>query len=633
MSSYYKFNCYGCGRPSDTPVCYLCTCEQCGNILNYGTCLNCNSGTGNSFTYDTILESYDEVPNPPPQCHFNIYLCQTCESNSHYGYECSQRVPLVYEPEPCYIQNFSDNNYSHDLPGVNPLIDQHCCFECGNLLNDFFCYQCTCEFCGNDAHVGYNCPAQVPSFQTLPSFPQQYPCCEDFGVTHEPYKCQPKNHDYYHEQNSCYNYNSFGFNHGQPPRYTVNHPIFNAHNDLLTSQTTLMEQMTQLTSMCEMLCQIVQKKLEEKRIKEEQAAQAQSLKIPICCDDDDDYNSAITPNEPVDSLNMGDEHLNTILTTELDKIIKSYVENLVPNPSESEGENGCDVPACFTTFSNILFDAEYELDSSDYQSLFDEDFPEKIFSNPLFEEEIISTKIDLHHFDAESDIIESMLNHDSSIISSSLKIDSFLDEFASELILLKSIPSGIDQTDCYHENDIHLIERLLYDNSSPRPPKEFVFENSYAEIEFFSPSHIPIEDSDYRIEEIDLTFTSDDPIPPSIEDDDKDSERDILILKELPRNYSLSLPKIESFYFDIPSFSRPPAKPPDGNTGILNIKMMGHVSEQKVPIPGLTITCVSNQEKSFDLSSHRGLEIFKLFAKCSMMIHGKNIPTMDVPLF
>nr|GEW49436.1 hypothetical protein [Tanacetum cinerariifolium] len=454
--------------------------------------MNCNSGTGNSFTYDTILESYDEVPNPPPQCHFNIYLCQICESNSHYGYECSQRVPLVYEPEPCYIQNFSDNNYSHDLPGVNPLIDHHCCYECGNSLNDFFCYQCTCEFCGNAAHVGYNCPAQVPSLQTLPSFPQQYPCCKDCGVTHEPYQCQPKNHDYYHEQNSCYDSNSFGFDHGQSPRYAVNHPIFKAHNDLLASQTTIMKQMEQLTSMCEMFCQVIQKKQKEKWIEEEKAAKAQNSKIPVCYDDDDDYNSAITPNEPVDSLSMGDEYLDTILTTKLDEFIKFCVENLVPNPSESKGENGYDLPACFTTFLNILFEADYESDSSDYQSCSDEDFLEEIFLNPLFEEEIIPIKIDQHHFNVESDLIESLLNRDSSIISSSSKIDSLLDEFAGELTLLKSIPSGIDETDCYHKEDIRLIERLLYDNPSPRPLKEFVSENSNANIESFSPSPIPL---------------------------------------------------------------------------------------------------------------------------------------------
>nr|GEU54352.1 hypothetical protein [Tanacetum cinerariifolium] len=242
---------------------------------------------------------------------------------------------------------------------------------------------------------------------------------------------------------------------------------------------------------------------------------------------------------------------------------------------ESEGENGCDVLGCFTTFSNILFDAEYEFDYSVDQSLSDEDFLKEIFSNPLFEEEITSTKIDPHHFDAESNLIESMLNRDSSIISSSSKNDYLLDEFAGELTLLKSIPPGIDKTDCYPEEDIRLIERLLYDNSSPRLPEEFVSEYSDADIESFSPSPILDEDSDSRMEEIDLSFNPDDPMPPGIEDDDDDSERDMLILKELLDNYSLSLPVNKSFHFDIPLFSRPPAKPPDGNTGILNIKMMG----------------------------------------------------------
>nr|GFC03788.1 hypothetical protein [Tanacetum cinerariifolium] len=107
---------------------------------------------------------------------------------------------------------------------------------------------------------------------------------------------------------------------------------------------------------------------------------------------------------------MGDEHLDTVPATESDEFIKSSVENLVPNPSESEGENGCDLPACFTTFSNILFDAEYEFDSVDDQSLHNEDFLEEIFSNPLFEEEINSMRIDQHHFNAESDLVESMLN-------------------------------------------------------------------------------------------------------------------------------------------------------------------------------------------------------------------------------
>nr|GEZ59603.1 hypothetical protein [Tanacetum cinerariifolium] len=359
--------------------------------------------------------------------------------------------------------------------------------------------------------------------------------------------------------------------------------------------------------MCEMFGQFIQKKQEKKRIEEEQAANARYWKIPACCDDDDDYNSAITLNEPVDSLSMGDEHLITIPATESDEFIKSSVENLVPILSESEGESECD-------------------------SLFDKELPKEIYSNPLFEEEIIPMKIDQHHNNAEFDLIESMFNHDSSIIISS-KVDSLFYEFAGELTLLKSIPPGIDETDCYPEEETYFTKRLLYGNSSPRPPEEFVYDNSDAKIESFSLSPIPIEDSNSLTEEIDLYFTQDDPMPSEIEEDDYDSERDIPILEELLDNYSLSLPENESYHFDIHSSSRPPAKPPDGNTGILNVKIMGDVSEQKVPMPRLTITRVSNQEKSPDLLSHRGLKTFQLSAKYSMMIHGKNILILDVPFF
>nr|GEV46117.1 uncharacterized mitochondrial protein AtMg00810-like [Tanacetum cinerariifolium] len=275
---------------------------------------------------------------------------------------------------------------------------------------------------------------------------------------------------------------------------------------------------------------------------------------------------AITPNEPVDSLSMGDEHLDTVPATESDEFIKSCVENLVSNPSESEGDSECDMPADFTTFSNVLFDADYDFDS------------------------------DQHSFNAESDLIGSMPNHDSSITISS-KIDSLFDEFAGELTLLKSISPRIDETDCHPEKET-------------RPPEEIVSDNSNADIETFSPSFIPVEDSDSHIEEIDLSFNPDDPMPPSIEDDDYDSGMDIPILEELLDNYSLSLPKNESYHFDILLPYRPPAKPPDGKTGTLNIKIICDVSDQKVPIPGLTITRILNQEKSPDLVPHQGLEAF-----------------------
>nr|GFB12840.1 hypothetical protein [Tanacetum cinerariifolium] len=173
----------------------------------------------------------------------------------------------------------------------------------------------------------------------------------------------------------------------------------------------------------------------------------------------------------------------------------------------------------------VLCDAECESDSSDDQSCSDEDVLEKIVSKSLSEEEIIP--------------MESLRTHDSSLSISS-KIDSLLDEFAGELAPLKSIPPGIDEIDRDFEEDIRLIEKLLYDNSSPRPPEEFVFANSDAKIKSFSPSPILVKDSDSIMEEIDLFCTSDYPMPPGIEDKDYDSESDILIPKELPSNNSLS---------------------------------------------------------------------------------------------
>nr|GFA38646.1 hypothetical protein [Tanacetum cinerariifolium] len=516
-----------------------CCCE-CGNVLDGIFCQQC--------------------------------ICKSCGKGAHTGYNYPPKVSIISNPEPC---NQTMNN---ELPQTLLSFGSVPCVSKPNFVDgssNIFnpppqppIY--SCEFCGSNAQYGHYCTPQAPFNNPEPGYSQDL----NFPVTHEPYQCPPKNHDYYHEQNFCYDSNSFGIDHCQTPQYTVNHPVFNVHNDILHSQNKLtitqnkiMEQMIQLTSICEMACQIVQKKLEEKQIEEEQAAKAQNRKLPVCYDDDDDEEessslkdniiselplcSAITPNEPIDSLSMGDKHLDTISTTKSDEVIKYSVEDLVPIPSESEGENGCDVPSCFTTFSNILFDADYDFESVDDQSLHNEDVSEKIFSNLLFEEEIISIKKNQHHFNAESDLVESMLNRDSSIISSSSKIDSLLNE-------------------------------LLYDNSSPRPPEEFVFENSNAKIESFSPSPIPNEDSDSFMEEIDLFLTPDDPMPPSIKDDE-DSEGDTLSLERLLHDDLIPLSDTLDFSYEvrvlIPFFTYPVTSP----------VLLSFGSEDKIFDPGITI--------------------------------------------
>nr|GFB96393.1 hypothetical protein [Tanacetum cinerariifolium] len=307
--------CYECGDPLDDIFCKRCTCKSCGKNAHIGfNCPSkvlvisnpepCNNQTIDElpqtlpifhptfhseaeslFTLDSTPTYVDEslnIFNPPPQSP--VYPCEFCGNDAYYGHYYTPQAPFIY-PEQCYNQDF---NFPQDFQNV----------------------------------------------------PQQYPCCDDCGVTHDAYQCQPMNEVYDYGQNSCYDSTSIGFDQSQPQQYTVDNPISNAHNSYLDSQIQLnstlakiKDQMTSITSLCELACQ-----------------------LPVCFDDDDDedYTSAITPDEPVlsteepdNSLSMGDEHLDTIPATESDEFIKSGVENLIPILSEFEGipEHMCDVPS------------------------------------------------------------------------------------------------------------------------------------------------------------------------------------------------------------------------------------------------------------------------------------------------
>ncbi|GJY76432.1 hypothetical protein Tco_0481548 [Tanacetum coccineum] len=217
------------------------------------------------------------------------------------------------------------------------------------------------------------------------------------------------NDDYYNEQNSCYDPNSFGFDQFQPSQYIVNHPIFNAQNSLLNAQNELLNSqnkiMEQMTSICDMVGQYMQKKDEDRRITEDQVAKDRYWKIPICYDDDEDYIIAITPvlstEEPVDSLIMEDEHLDTIPATKSDEVIKSSVKELVPIPSESEGisDGVCDVPFCnnptpleaFKDHSEIVVNSNDDSSSSDDDSPYGEDI-DYVYASPP-DAEIVSLEV------------------------------------------------------------------------------------------------------------------------------------------------------------------------------------------------------------------------------------------------
>nr|GEV51982.1 hypothetical protein [Tanacetum cinerariifolium] len=204
--------------------------------------------------------------------------------------------------------------------------------------------------------------------------------------------------------------------------------------------------------------------------------------------------------EPEHSLSMGYKHLSITPETEYDEVTESNAENILPIPSECEvtleDEIECDVPdkdncsLAFTTFSNPLFNDNDDLDSSDNESLPDEDV--------------------------------------------------LADEFKEE---------------------IRLIESLLYDNSSPRPPEELNVEIADTIVESIPSLPILVQD-----EEADL-FLSDNSIPPGIKNFADDPEGEILFLEELLIDDSiLSHESFDSNFEDSPSIPRPPSEPPDAET-------------------------------------------------------------------
>ncbi|GKC33068.1 hypothetical protein Tco_1040362 [Tanacetum coccineum] len=189
------------------------------------------------------------------------------------------------------------------------------CSWCGGPFNGGNCRRCTNvsfrdEFVRNPDPISYD---ETPDFSYPPPQPQTYSCelCEN--DSHYGYDCPPR-------VPLAANVNT----HTPEPSRRFN-IIYNDDDDDEESTIPLNEIISQ---------------------------------IPLSI--------AITPvlptMEPEDSLIMGDENLRTIPEKELDEFIKSSVEDLVPNLSESEdtfdNDKECDLPFCDNsmTFSNPLFD-------------------------------------------------------------------------------------------------------------------------------------------------------------------------------------------------------------------------------------------------------------------------------------
>ncbi|GJR63186.1 hypothetical protein Tco_1505348 [Tanacetum coccineum] len=544
MASFNQRYCFHCKDPlEEHERCQRCTFKRCWSGLSKGFCHICNEYSSIDDSNPNSFIDSPKVFNPPPQPL--THSIESLNANPNFNNTPQEQSSHYQEPSENFAQNFSQ---------CPPQINQNFCYGCGDSLDDFFCQRCTCEFCRNGAHYGYDCPPQVPFVynqdpcfnqnydnfpQTSPSFQQQYICCTrcggphetcqcdqlifdepycaNCGGLHETFQCQPINQNYY-EPNPCYDSSYSGFDQIEPSQFPVIHQppqemsiqdMEDLKQQYLDEMKTLINEKDYRSGRIDIEIKINELKENfnemsieiNKKKKLQQLEQVANLSTypsrhfnSFCYDDDDDeeYTIAITPEKPVDSLIMEDEHLDTIPETESDEFIKSSVENLVPTPSESEDfsdiESECDVPDCddsqttnFSTFSNPLFD---DSTSSDDESSHEEVIHEmsfKTYSNPLFDldEEIISSEFNPIHnedldstpkdvrFDAESYLLESLVNHDT-LMASPPKIDFLLDEFVCELTRLQSIPPGIDNINLNPEGIFLLFGELeLYDNSSP----------------------------------------------------------------------------------------------------------------------------------------------------------------------
>nr|GEX56629.1 hypothetical protein [Tanacetum cinerariifolium] len=167
--------------------------------------------------------------------------------------------------------------------------------------------------------------------------------------------------------------------------------------------------------------------------------------------------------------------------------------------------------------------------------------------------EINSDKLDPHCFNVESDFVESFLNRDTFIDSSS-KFD-----FSG---VLAHVNPKIKESDFDFKEEIRLIESLLCDNSFLRPSEELNAEIADTIVE--SIPLLPIPSNDPLLEESDSFLASDNSIPPGIESVANDLEGDVSFLEELLIDDSiLSHESSDSNFKDNPLI---PPEPPDAKT-------------------------------------------------------------------
>nr|GEX89451.1 hypothetical protein [Tanacetum cinerariifolium] len=191
-----------------------------------------------------------------------------------------------------------------------------------------------------------------------------------------------------------YNSNSLGFDQSQPPQFPVILPppqetsneILHDQENVINSVQTFLRKFNRYSffETPKVLLLAWDRVFESKDAFGNKQYKPEDIQ-EFGDDDDVDYTIAITPDlspeEPDNSLSIGDEHLDTIMTMESDEIIKSSVEDLAPIPSESEGipDTMCDVhlvnnptPLKAKDHFEVVINSKDDHSSSDDDSLYNE---------------------------------------------------------------------------------------------------------------------------------------------------------------------------------------------------------------------------------------------------------------------
>nr|GEX73912.1 hypothetical protein [Tanacetum cinerariifolium] len=372
---------------------------------------------------DKIIFDLNRAPDSPHlhTISLNQFHCFHCKDVLRDGEACKRctyaKCGSGLGKGLCYICGHNRNSL-YDSPSISktssrspPNID-HCCYECGDPLDGIFCKRCTCKSCRKDAHIGYNFPSNVL-------------------VISNPKPCNNQTFD------------------ELPQTLPIFHPTFHSEDKspfTLDSTPTYVDESPNVFN-----------------------PPPQSLVYPCEICDDNIISRlplffAIIPNEPVlsteepdNSLNMGDEHLDTIPATESDELIKSSVQNLVPIPSESEGtpDTMCDVylvtnptPLEAKDHFEIAIKSNDDYSSSDDASLYNENI-EYVEASP-------------HDFELVSlEVVEIVIPEDEEIEDDNLRekllkcpptdrSDFTQKEFADELTHIISSP----KYDCFYFRDL-----------------------------------------------------------------------------------------------------------------------------------------------------------------------------------